>query len=435
MILTLLRTAWLNLKRDRAALFLSFVLPIAFFSIFAGVFGNMGDSGSLPAVEVIVVDEDQSEASRRFVAALLAEEGLKGPGKDDPHPIVVASREEARAQVEKAACDAAVIVPAGFGVGFGAGFGSGFDGTTKVVLFADTVANPIAHQVLEGLLQKTAMTAAPDLLMKSGLGMFERYGGEFTAQQKQAVEQFQRQIDEGSGTTSGATNGGFKGGLVGVEVEDVRRQDESRSRRQRMVAFQAAGIGVMFLLFSMSSAAGSLLKEEAGGTLERLLGTGVGMGKILAGYWLFAALSGFLQVSVMFLWGWGVFGLDLWAPGHPQGFLVMTATTAAAAAAFGLVLGTACRSQAQLGAVSTIVVLVMSALGGSMFPRFLMRQNPVLDVAGLFTFNGWAIDGYQKVFWYETGLLSLWPQVLVLLLITAVCLAVARLLARRWEAI
>lgn len=102
---------------------------------------------------------------------------------------------------------------------------------------------------------------------------------------------------------------------------------------------------------------------------------------------------------------------------------------------FGLVLGTACRSQAQLGAVSTIVVLVMSALGGSMFPRFLMRQNPVLDAAGLFTFNGWAIDGYQKVFWYETGLLSLWPQVLVLLLITAVCLAGARRLARRWEAI
>ncbi|NJL27999.1 MAG: ABC transporter permease [Thermoanaerobaculia bacterium] len=427
MIITLLRTAWLNLKRDRAALLLSFVLPLVFFSIFAGVFANVGGAGSLPAVEVVVVDEDGSEASRRLVAALLAEEGLKGPGKDNPHPIVVASRDEAREQVEKAACDAAVVVPAGFGASFGSGFGS----SGRLLVYADTVANPIAHQIVDGLLQKTAMTAAPDLLIKNGLSLFERYGGELTEQQKGAVAQLDRQLGEGSGDAGRQ----HEGGLVGVEVEDVRRHDESRSRRQRMVAFQAAGIGVMFLLFSMSSAAGSLLEEESGGTLERLLGTGIGMGKILIGYWLFAALSGFAQVCLMFLWGWVVFGLDLWAPGHPQGFLLMTAMTAAAASAFGLVLGTACRSQAQLGAVSTIVVLVMSALGGSMFPRFLMRQNPVLDVAGLATFNGWAIDGYQKVFWYETGLLSLWPQVLVLLLVTVGGLGVARLLARRWEAI
>ena len=70
-----------------------------------------------------------------------------------------------------------------------------------------------------------------------------------------------------------------------------------------------------------------------------------------------------------------------------------------------------------------------------MFPRFLMRGNPILDKLGLATFNAWAIDGYQKVFWYETGLLSLWPQVLVLASSTAVFLAIARRFARRWEAL
>ena len=46
MIKTLLRVAWIQLKRDRAALFLTFVLPIIFFSIFSVVFGQMGTGGS-----------------------------------------------------------------------------------------------------------------------------------------------------------------------------------------------------------------------------------------------------------------------------------------------------------------------------------------------------------------------------------------------------
>ena len=136
-----------------------------------------------------------------------------------------------------------------------------------------------------------------------------------------------------------------------------------------MIAFQAAGIGVMFLLFSMASAAQSLLQEEQTGTLERVLNTEVRMGRLLlTGYWLFAALVGFLQISLMFVFGWAVFGVDLFDPVHFAGFLIMTAVTAAAAAAFGLALGTLCRTQAQMSGLSTIVVLLMSALGGSMVP-------------------------------------------------------------------
>ena len=39
----------------------------------------------------------------------------------------------------------------------------------------------------------------------------------------------------------------------------------------------------------------------------------------------------------------------------------------------------------------------MSALGGSMVPRYLMNES--LQHAGLLTFNAWAIDGYDKIFW------------------------------------
>jgi ABC-2 type transport system permease protein len=138
-----------------------------------------------------------------------------------------------------------------------------------------------------------------------------------------------------------------------------------------------------------------------------------------------------LQMSVMFTWGAVVFGLPLFS--HLPGFAVMTAVTAAAAAGFGLVLATLSRSRAQLSGLSTIVILTMSALGGSMFPRFLMTDT--MQQVGLVTFNAWALDGYLKVFWRNVPLVELWPQVLVLASLAALFFGLARRLARRWETI
>jgi ABC-2 type transport system permease protein len=161
------------------------------------------------------------------------------------------------------------------------------------------------------------------------------------------------------------------GGVLGIGIDtvDVMRQGKTNS----LISFYKAGVGVMFLLFSVSGASGTLLDEVDSGTLDRLLSTRVGMTVLLAGKWLFLALMGTTQLALMFLWGRVAFGLDLFH--HLSGFLVMTIATAAAAAGFGLVLATLARTRAQLSGISTIVILIMSALGGSMFPRFLMSES------------------------------------------------------------
>jgi ABC-2 type transport system permease protein len=124
-----------------------------------------------------------------------------------------------------------------------------------------------------------------------------------------------------------------------------------------------------------------------------------------------------------------VFKLDFWS--HIPGFVVMGVCTAFAVATFGLVLASVCRTRAQLGALSTLVILVMSSVGGSMFPRFLMPE--AMQTAGLLTINAWAIDGFTKVFWRDEPVFHLWPQVLVLVGIAIVLFAIGRRLARRWE--
>jgi ABC-2 type transport system permease protein len=218
------------------------------------------------------------------------------------------------------------------------------------------------------------------------------------------------------------------GQLLNIHVVDVLGQTKANP----VVSFYAAATAVMFLLFSCAQGAGGSMIEEAdSGTLDRLLSSHLSMTQLLTGKWVSFLLLGVIQVSVMFLWGWLVFRVELWS--HLAGFVTMTVVTSAAAAAFGLLLGTLCRTHGQLTGMSTTVILLMSAVGGSMFPRFAMSEE--LQKAGLFTFNAWALDGYQKVFWRDEATWELWPQVLVLVALTAVFLVAARALARRWETV
>jgi linearmycin/streptolysin S transport system permease protein len=301
-----------------------------------------------------------------------------------------------------------------------------------VQILAD-VSDPIAPQIAQGLLQKVSFTAAPETMAVEGLAMFEKYSGPMTPQQRASVDQWvtglRKDVQSGAGASPGG--GGQPGGTsaafgLPIELVNVLQPGDGDSAT---ISFYAAGIGVMFLLFSCAGAGGSLIEEEESGTLARLIGSRAGMSGVLAGKWVFIAMMGILQLTVMFTWGALVFGLPLLP--HLPGFFVMTAFTAAAAAGFGLVLATLSRTRAQLSGLSTIVILTMSALGGSMFPRFLMSET--MQKAGLVTFNAWALDGYLKVFWRNSPLVDLWPQVVVLTGLTAVFLTVARMLARRWE--
>lgn len=423
MITTVLTTAWLNLKRDRVAQALTFVLPIVFFSIFATVFAGQGSGTS--KINVAVIDEDRSDLSARIVAGLQKETGLRLRTTLRETEVLL-DRASGEQLVRNGDAPVAVVLPAGLGASFGRGGLAA--ARVKVQLLAD-VSDPVAPQMVLGLLQKVTMTAAPDLMMQGGMQQFEAMAGTLTPQQRTAVDAWMpilKAQSQGQGTGNGSVGGGAGMGLS-TEVVDVMRSD---TRRGSMISFYAAGVGVMFLLFSsVAGAGGALLDEVEAGTLERLLSTRLTMGSLLFGKWLFLALLGALQLTVMFTWGWLMFDLPLFS--HLPGFIVMTVVTASAAAALGLVLATIARSRAQLSGFSTILILTMSALGGSMFPRFLMSE--AMQRVGLLTFNGWALDGYLKVFWRNAPLAALWPQVLVLSMLTLVFFAAARLLARRWE--
>jgi ABC-2 type transport system permease protein len=213
--------------------------------------------------------------------------------------------------------------------------------------------------------------------------------------------------------------------LVAVQTQDVLAENKANP----VVSMYAAGIAVMFLLFSATGNSGSLLEEEENQTLERLMCSRLNMSELLAGKWCWLTTVGSIQVAVMFLWAQVAFGVNL--TGHLPGFGLMTLVTAGAASSFALFLAAACRTRAQLNAVSIIVILTMSALGGSMVPRYIMSET--MQDLGHYTFNAWALDGYTKVFWRDMPLAELWREVTVLGASALILLVTARFLARRWE--
>jgi ABC-2 type transport system permease protein len=414
------RTALVSLRRDRGALALSFILPVAFFSIFAVIFG--GRRESTPRVHVIVVDEDKSSASGRLVQGLAHEGALRVSTR--PDAVGGAEQPEysatsAEGAVRGGAAPMAIVIPRGFGrdpISFGPA------SNRPAILLLEDKSDPIAPQVVSGLLQKVAMTSMPDLIAEQGSKYLEEWAGGLAPEERRRLEEGIEGVRRRVGEAPASGGGGI------LEVQD--HPVVGLNKRDPMVSFYAAGIGVMFLLFTASGAAGSLLDEAESGTLDRVLSSRVTMTSLLLGKLAYNSLLAFFQLSVMFLWGWAVFKLDLWS--HIPGFVTMGVSTSVAVAAFGILLASACGTRAQLGALSTLVILIMSSVGGSMFPRFLMPE--AMQRAGWLTINAWAVEGFTKTFWRDEPAWALWPQVLVLAGITLILFVVARRLARRWEA-
>jgi ABC-2 type transport system permease protein len=423
LISAIVRTALVSMRRDRGALALSFILPVVFFSIFAMVFGGRRDT--TPRVTVLVVDEDNSRTSQQFVKGLKQEGSLMV--KTRPEPVKGTEQPEytastAEAAVKNGSAPVAVIIPHGFGenpVAFGPA-----DANRPTIQLLEDSSDVVAPQMIAGLLQKVAITAMPNVMAEQGAEYFDEFVGGFTRQQRDRLNQnlgYLRQREESGPATPGSGNQG----IIAVTARAVVGENKSNP----IISFYAAAIGVMFLLFTASGAAGALLDEAESGTLDRVLSSHVTMTSLLLGKLTFNSLLAFAQLVLMFLWGWAVFKLDFWT--HIPGFIVMGICTAVAVAAFGILLASICRTRAQLGSLSTLIILIMSAIGGSMFPRFLMPD--AMQKAGLLTINGWAIDGFTKVFWRDEPVSHLWPQVLVLVATAVVLFAIARRVARRWE--
>ena len=163
--------------------------------------------------------------------------------------------------------------------------------------------------------------------------------------------------------------------------------------------------------------------------LDRIL-AGPGRTAVLVnGKFAFLVVQGFVQVAVIFVIAWLAYGVDL--PAHVLPWAGTTLLTAAAAAALGLAIASSCRTKRQAQTLANVAILVLSALGGSMVPRFFMPQ--LLQDIGWLTPNTWALEAYTATFWRDQGVGALVLPWTMLAAAAAIGLVVARRAARRLE--
>jgi ABC-type multidrug transport system permease subunit len=143
----------------------------------------------------------------------------------------------------------------------------------------------------------------------------------------------------------------------------------------------------MFALFSCSSLALRGLADEAAGFGDRLRSLRIGRLRRVSARVLALALIGCVQLAWTFVFAAVAFGI---VPASPAALVAAVIASAAAIAGTVVALAALCRTRARFAAVSPVVTLVLSGLGGSMVPLVLMP--PALAWLARALFSAWAIE-------------------------------------------
>jgi len=193
---------------------------------------------------------------------------------------------------------------------------------------------------------------------------------------------------------------------------------EEKAENSLALIHAVAGTAIMMLLFSVAGMGAGLLDEKQEGTLKKLLTSPMHPNNILFGKMLSSNIISITQLSIMFIYARLVFGLPLRS--HLPSLVLMIIVTAYACSSFGVFLASFAKSRQQVQGLSTIIVLIMSCVGGSMVPLFLMPM--FMQKIAVLSVNYWGIQGFYDIFWRmlpitDTTFLS---RVLVLILIGTV---------------
>ena len=154
------------------------------------------------------------------------------------------------------------------------------------------------------------------------------------------------------------------------------------------------GTALMMSLFSVAEVGASFLDEKEEGMLKKLLWAPVPKSYILLSKILYANSIVILQLVVVFIYGKIAFNLEIFK--NTFAIILMIIAVSYASSGFGILLAAIGRSRKQVQAYATLIILVMSGIGGSMVPINMMPD--FMQQAARFSVNYWGMQGFYDAF-------------------------------------
>jgi ABC-2 type transport system permease protein len=217
------------------------------------------------------------------------------------------------------------------------------------------------------------------------------------------------------GPIEGALAGLISRSLVGGRLPPVLVAVQPPGLQEPLAgasAFQLVvpGNAVLFGFFLALTVGISFVGERRSGTFRRLLAAPVRRPTLLFAKLVPYFLVGMTQMLLLFGFGAVVFGMAI--AGSLLALALLTAALVFAAVSLGLFVGSFSGTERQVGAIGSVVLLVMGMLGGCMVPRAVMPAS--MREIGNFTPHAWALDGYYELLVRAgTGVADVWLEILV----------------------
>jgi ABC-type Na+ efflux pump permease subunit len=394
-VIDMLQLALKDLKlffTERRSVMLTFAVPIALITLFAFVFGGVGqEKRKARPTRVVVADEDQTEASKKIIAELDSSKELE---------VSLVASAQAENLVKKGD-EAAVLV-------FHKGVGDSLNaGKRPSIEFKYDAAKEAEVGILQGaLIGKLMGIIGGKSIEKNVIAQIDSDNPTMDESTKKIIHQ---QVSKN------------------LSSEQAKKMGENFIKSTALVAEEetspglvqaVAGTAIMMLLFSVVSVGASMLDEKQEGTLKKLLYSPLNPNSILFGKMLYANVISMLQLSIMFLYAKIAFGLDIFS--HLPALVLMIIATAYACSSFGVLLASIAKTRQQVQGLSTLIVLIMSCIGGSMIPTFIMPL--FIQKISVFSVNYWGIQGFYDIFWRALPLTdtTFLTRILVLIVIGSV---------------
>ncbi len=373
--------------RDRNALIMMFLVPMMIISVAGLALG--GESDDIQ-IDVLIVDLDNDDVSRGLVEFLEEIDILN---------VDMESNEfAARDRVKNKEYGRLIIIP----LGFTESVMTGQD--TELLIIVDPTeewSNTVLEKIVEGYASRIS-TNVVVVKTASAYGI-PAHTEEQILEIVDTAEQFVQPPP------------------VDVIIESTTSNLVEFSPFTQYVP----GFAVMFLMFTtVLNGSISLIKEQEAGTLRRLVTAPISRAEIIGGKIASTFIRGFVQLTVLIYFGHVVFDLDLGS--DILALFVLIAAVTMASTGLGLLVAVHVKTVDQADSVALLLVMIMSAIGGSWWPLSVEPQF-MQDMAH-FTITAWAMDGFYDLLYFDQGLAGILEEVkwLVLMMIIFFGIAVRR---------